>query len=84
MDKKQQILDLVAEYIKEKRNNETWTPGQDWVSYSGPILNEEEYTAAIDSLLDEWLIYGKTGRTFEYKFPQHLGKKHGILTNSGS
>lgn len=84
MDKKQQILDLVAEYIKEKRENETWSPGQDWVSYSGPILDEEEYTAAIDSLLDEWLIYGKTGRTFEYKFPPHLGKKHGILTNSGS
>ena len=84
MNKKQQILDLVKEYIVEKRQNETWTPGKDWVSYSGPILDCDEYTAAIDSLLDEWLIYGKTGRAFEYKFPSFLGKKHGVLTNSGS
>ena len=84
MDKKQQILDLVKEYIIEKRQNESWNPGEDWVSYSGPIMNEDEYVAAIDSLLDEWLIYGKTGRHFEQEFPQLLGKKHGILTNSGS
>jgi hypothetical protein len=57
MDKKQQILDLVKEYIIEKRQNESWSPGKDWVSYSGPTMNEDEYVAAIDSLLDEWLIY---------------------------
>ena len=84
MDKKQQILDLVKEYIIEKRQNESWNPGKDWVSYSGPIMNEDEYMAAIDSLLDEWLIYGKQGRLFENEFPQFLGKKRGILTNSGS
>jgi len=31
MDKKQQILDLVAEYIKEKKASKTWEAGKDWV-----------------------------------------------------
>ena len=38
MDKKQEILNLVKEYIEEKRANETWDAGSDWVSYSGPRL----------------------------------------------
>jgi CDP-6-deoxy-D-xylo-4-hexulose-3-dehydrase len=84
VDKRQQILDLVKEYIIEKREAEKWTPGEDWVSYSGPIFDEKEYTAAIDSLLGEWLIFGKKGREFELEFAQHLGKKAGVLTNSGS
>jgi len=84
MDKKQEILNLVKEYIEEKRANETWDAGSDWVSYSGPTFDSAEYVAAIESLLSEWLIYGKTGRNFEMEFPQFLGKKRGILTNSGS
>lgn len=83
-DKKQQILDLVKEYILEKRQSESWTPGEDWVSYSGPIFDENEYVAAFESLLTEWLIFGKKGREFELEFAQHLGKDAGILTNSGS
>ena len=74
----------MEQYINEKHENETWKAGEDWVSYSGPTMNEDEYVAAIDSLLDEWLIYGKTGRHFEQEFPKLLGKKQGILTNSGS
>ena len=53
-NKKQAILDLVAEYITEKKQSQTWTPGQDWIQYSGPYFNAEEYVAGIDSLLNEW------------------------------
>jgi len=84
MDKKQEILDLVKDYVLEKRKNDSWTPGEDWVSYSGPVFDDKEFVAAIDSLLDEWLIFGKKSREFELEFPKHLGKKHGSLTNSGS
>ena len=84
VDKRQQILDLVKEYIIEKRQSESWTPGEDWISYSGPTFDDKEYVAAIDSLLSEWLIFGKKGREFELEFAQHLGKKAGVLTNSGS
>ena len=82
--KLEKILDLVKEYITDKRSNETWHPGQDWVSYSGPVYDSDEYVAAINSLLQEWLIFGEKGRDFELAFPEKLGKRHGVLTNSGS
>jgi len=84
MTTKQEILDLVKEYILEKRNNDAWNAEKDWLSYSGPVFDDKEYVAAIDSLLDEWLIFGKKSREFEIEFPKHLGKKFGSLTNSGS
>ena len=82
--KLEQILDLVSEYINEKHENETWTAGQDWVSYSGPIFDDSEYIAAVRQMLDGWMIFGKNAREFENQFPAKLGKLYGSLTNSGS
>jgi CDP-6-deoxy-D-xylo-4-hexulose-3-dehydrase len=85
MSKKlEQILSLVSDYIRDKRKNETWTPGSDWVSYSGPHYDEEEYVAAVKSILGEWLVFGQDCRDFEVQFPNLLGSQMGILTNSGS
>jgi|TARA_R100001163_G_scaffold53419_1_gene40757 CDP-6-deoxy-D-xylo-4-hexulose-3-dehydrase len=81
--KKEQILSLVSEYINEK-GNKSWERGSDWVEYSGPNFSDSEYLAAIGNLLEGWFIFGKKGREFEIEFPQHLGMKHGALTNSGS
>jgi len=83
-NKKQIILDLVADYIKEKKASKTWTPGKDWIQYSGPWFNEQEHIGAVDTLLDEWFILGQKGREFELKFAPYLGKKDGIFVNSGS
>ena len=83
MNEKKVILELVKDYIK-KEKTEKWSANEDWVSYSGPTFDEEEYVAAIDVLLDGWLIFGKNGRNFELEFPKHLAMKHGVLTNSGS
>ena len=79
-----EILNLVGKYIDNKQALESWTPGEDWVSYSGPIFDTSEYTAAVQQLLSGWLIFGKNGRDFELQFPKHLGQRHGVLTNSGS
>lgn len=78
---KEEILDKVKQYISERK--EEWEEG-DWVSYSGPHYDFNEYCAAVESLLDGWLIFGKKSREFEKQFPKFLGKKYGILTNSGS
>ncbi len=83
-NKKQAILDLVAEYIKEKKANKTWIAGKDWIQYSGPWFNQDEFTAGVNALLDEWFILGQKGRDFEQKFAPLLGKKDGIVVNSGS
>jgi len=82
--KLENILSLVEDYIDEKRQNESWKPGEDWVSYSGPYFDKNEYREAIKSLLSEWLIFGKDSNLFEMAFPKHLGMKFGCLTNSGS
>ena len=84
MDKKEEILNLISLYIEEKNKNKKWTPGEDWIQYSGPYFDSKEYTAAVDSLLSGWLILGEKGREFEKKFSRFLGKNDGILVNSGS
>jgi CDP-6-deoxy-D-xylo-4-hexulose-3-dehydrase len=84
MNLKEQILNLIAEYIEEKNNTKTWTPGKDWVQYAGPFFDKNEYISSVETLLDGWLVLGTKGITFENKFPKLLNKNHGILTNSGS
>jgi len=84
-DKLDDILNLVQEYVTEKQEKEaTWNPGEDWVSYSGPIFDEQEYLAAVKQILDGWMIFGKNASKFEDLFPSKLGKLYGSLTNSGS
>lgn len=79
-----EILNSVREYITKKHAAKTWTAGVDWVQYAGPYFTAEEYVAAIESLLNEWLVLGKDAISFEKEFPLLVGKKYGILTNSGS
>ena len=84
MDKLQNILSLVDEYITEKHSKREWRAGIDWVQYAGPYFTSDEYIRSVKSLLSEWLVLGSDAQKFERKFPQFFGKKHGILTNSGS
>jgi CDP-6-deoxy-D-xylo-4-hexulose-3-dehydrase len=81
--KKEEILKLVSEYILEKNKN-SWNKEKDWVTYSGPVFDDKEYVAAVSALLNQWLILGENTKEFENKFPSLLGKKLGILANSGS
>lgn len=83
-EKLSQILSLVKEYINEKKSKETWTPGVDWVKYAGPLFDSEEFSRAVYSLMNEWLVLGNDAQKFEREFPKLFGKTHGILTNSGS
>lgn len=84
-DKLDKILNLVKEYVEEKNEKEqSWIPGEDWLSYSGPVFDQNEYLAAVGQILDGWMIFGKNASEFEQKFPAKLGKLYGSLTNSGS
>ncbi len=81
-NKLEQIQKLVSEYINENKKKE-WKEG-DWVTYSGHVFSDEEYIEAVDCLLKDWLVFGEKCGQFEKEFPKNLGKKFGILTNSGS
>jgi len=76
-----EISDFVGKMLPEKKQ---WQAGKDLVHYSGPYFGQEEYVAAISSLLNGWLVMGDKSIEFERKFPEHFGKKYGALTNSGS
>ena len=80
----QEILDLVRKHIEQKQANKTWTAGKDFVNYAGAYYDSDEYVAGVESLLKGWLAMGDKGLRFEHKFPEHFGKKKGIVTNSGS
>lgn len=80
----QEILDLVKKYINDKHAAKKWEAGKDWVQYAGPYFDDKEYTAAIKSLLNEWLVLGEDGVKFENEMPKYFGKEYGIFTNSGS
>lgn len=79
-----EILNQIKEYIEQKDNNKTWTAGKDFVNYAGPYFTSDEYVAVAEVLLNGWLVMGNKCLRFEQKFPQQFGKKHGVLTNSGS
>ena len=76
------ILRDVASFIRNKKQE--FRPGVDVVQYAGPFFDENEYIAATKALLNGWLVLGQCGQEFEEKFPRFLGKKYGVLTNSGS
>jgi CDP-4-dehydro-6-deoxyglucose reductase, E1 len=78
------ILNQVKQFIDEKNSSKTWTAGKDYVNYAGPYFDSEEYVAAVESLLNGWIVMGDKGLRFEQKFPKYFGKNYGVLTNSGS
>ena len=81
---KNNILNSVADFIKDKNSKKTWVAGKDFVNYAGPYFDENEIVSAVSTLLDGWLVMGSKSVDFEKKFPKHFGKNFGILTNSGS
>ena len=78
------ILDQIEKYIQEQQANKTWTAGKDLVHYAGAYYDSAEFVAGVESLLNGWLAMGNAGLEFEKRFPAYFGKRHGILTNSGS
>ena len=79
---KEKLLNLITEIVTS--NKKEWIPGVDWVQYAGSFMDEEEYIAGIECLLDGWFALGENGIRFERQFRTRLGKQHGALTNSGS
>lgn len=81
---KEHLLELIKQQIEQDTLNKTWVAGKDWVKYAGPFFDGKEQIAAINAILNGWLVLGKDALMFERLFPQYFGKKYGVLTNSGS
>ena len=81
--RKKQILNSLEQYLLDKKKNKKWSEGNDWVSYSGPHINEKEILSVIGTILEDfekgWVIFGENNRNFEKKFPSLMGKKFGVF-----
>lgn len=75
-------LKLIKSIIDSRQKNK-WKEG-DFLKYSGPYYDHNEYTSAVETLLKGWFILGEKGREFEKQFAPKLGKEDGIFVNSGS
>ena len=67
-----------------KSKKRKFIPGVTKIQYSGPIFDDKELIALTDAILDGWFGVGKRANLFEKRFSELIGRKFGVLTNSGS
>lgn len=80
---KQQILDITAQYCRERHASKEWKPG-DRINYAGRVYDEEELCNLVDASLDFWLTAGKYTEKFEAGLGEYLGVPFCSIVNSGS
>jgi len=55
---------------------------ESFLSFSQPLIEEEEINEVIDTLRSGWLTTGPKVKRFEKEFAQYIGSKYAIATNS--
>lgn len=78
------ITELVKQFYAERKKAEKFVPGKSKVQYAGRVYDEKELISLVNSALDFWLTMGPRAAEFEKAFSSHLGRRHTVLTNSGS
>jgi CDP-4-dehydro-6-deoxyglucose reductase, E1 len=81
---RQQILQLVTEYTKQRHAPRKFVPGESVVPPSGKVFGAEEVCNAVDASLDFWLTTGRFNASFERKLAEFLDVRWTVTTNSGS
>jgi len=83
-ERKNKILELVAEYTTESHKCSDFVPGVTPVPPSGKVFGPEEVRMLVDSALEFWLTAGRFNDEFEQKLSKHLSGRHVLTANSGS
>jgi CDP-6-deoxy-D-xylo-4-hexulose-3-dehydrase len=78
------IAELVRQFYLESKKSGNFVPGKSKIHYAGRVYDEKEMVSLVNSALDFWLTMGPRAAEFEKKFSGYLGRKHAVLTNSGS
>ena len=79
-----EILELVRRYYRERHAPAPFDPGRDPVRYAGRVFGEEELVALVDSSLDFYLTASRFTEAFEAGFADYLGLSDALFVNSGS
>ena len=83
-DRRDAILQLVAEYHELAFPPPVFVPGVSPVPVSGRVFDATELQFLVDSGLEFWLTAGRYAKAFERDFARFFGMRHAILVNSGS
>jgi CDP-6-deoxy-D-xylo-4-hexulose-3-dehydrase len=59
-------------------------PGETFVPVSGPLIDNKDITATVDSVLKGWFTAGEVNEKFEKSLAKYIGARHVVTTNSGS
>lgn len=75
---------VIQDFFRKKKSETKFIPGKMKVQYSGPVFDEREVFAVMDTLLDGWLAEGKKVREFERSFAEFVDTKECVVASSGS
>ncbi len=81
---REQILQLVTEYAKQRHAPRPFVPGETVIPPAGKVFGPEELCSAVDASLDFWLTTGRFNADFERKLAEFLDIRWAVTTNSGS
>jgi CDP-6-deoxy-D-xylo-4-hexulose-3-dehydrase len=83
-DTRNEILELVGRYYRERHAPKPFDPERDAVRYAGRVFGEEELRLLVDSSLDFYLTAGRFTEQFEAGVADYLGLSDALFVNSGS
>lgn len=83
-DLRDEILELVGRYARERHAQTPFDPEHDSVRYAGRVFGEEELRYLVDSSLDFYLTASRFTEEFEAGIADYLGLSDALFVNSGS
>ena len=81
---RQEILDLVRQYSREKFAKKPFDPGHSLLHYAGRVFDEQELVNLVDASLDFYLTTNRYAEQFEVEFADYFNLSNALLVNSGS
>ena len=79
-----EILELVGRYYRERHRPAAFAPDRDPVRYAGRVFGEAELRSLVDASLDFYLTAGRFTEEFEAGLADYLGLSDALFVNSGS
>lgn len=76
-----ELSELLGEKIREENK---FIPTISRISTYSPVWDSNEMKAMLETISNQWFIYGLKSFEFEKEFAKLLGKKYSIFVNSGS
>jgi CDP-6-deoxy-D-xylo-4-hexulose-3-dehydrase len=81
---RENILELVRQYYREKFGSRKFDTSRDLIHYAGRVFDERELVNLVDASLDFFLTANRYAEQFENRFAEYLGLSNAALVNSGS